>query len=82
MADRFDEVASPLFLAGLMTSRGLTLHLRSHIPVHIRRATLNAMAREDEKRFNEGELLTDKDELIVMAQKKETFLLEFEAEMC
>ena len=81
MADRFDEVASPLFLAGLMTSRGLALHLKSHIPVHIRRATLNAMAREDEKRFNEGELLTDKDELMVMAQKKEAFLLEFEAEM-
>ena len=75
MADRFDEVTSPLFLSGLMTSRGLALHLRSHIHVHIRRDTLNAMAREDEKRFNEGELLTDKDELMVMAQKKEAFLL-------
>ena len=73
MADRFDEVASPLFLSGLMTSRGLALHPRSHILVHIRRATLNAMAREDDKRFNEGELLTDKDELMVMAQKKEAF---------
>ena len=81
MADRFDEVASPLFLAGLMTSRGLVVHLKSHIPVHIHRATLNAMAREDEKRFNEGELLTDKDELMVMAQKKEAYLLGFEAEM-
>ena len=81
MADRFDEVASPLFLSGLMTSRGLALHLRSHIPVHIRRVTLNAMAREDEKRFNEGEPLIDKDELMVMAQKKEAFLLEFESEM-
>ena len=81
MAENFDEVASPLLFAGLMTSRGLALNLRSHIPIHIRRATLNVMAREDERRFNEGELLTDKDELMALAQKKETFLLEFEAEM-
>ena len=42
---------------------------------------LTPWPEEDEKRFNEGELLTDKDELMVMAQKKEDFLLEFEAEM-
>ena len=81
MADRFDEVASPLYLSGLMTSRGLALHLRCHIPVHIRYATLAHMAREDEKRFHNGDALTDKDELMVIAQRKEAFLLEFESEM-
>ena len=65
-----------------MTSRGLALTLRRHIPVHIRNlATLNAMMREDERRFDQGVLLVDKDELMAIAQRKEGFLLEFEAEM-
>ena len=81
LADRFDEVALPLLTAGLMTSRGLALTLRRHIPVHIRKATLQAMMREDERRFERGVLLVDKDELMAIAQRKEGFLLEFEAEM-
>ena len=81
MADRFDEVALPLLTAGLMTSRGLALNLRRHIPIHIRRNTLAAMLREDERRFEKGKLLIDKDELMALAQRKEAFLLEFEAEM-
>ena len=64
-----------------MTSRGLALTLRRHIPVHIRRTTLAAMMREDEERFERGTLLVDKDELMAIAQRKEGFLLEFEAEM-
>ena len=39
------------------------------------------MMREDEKRFEKGTLLMDKDELMALAQRKEGFLLEFEAEM-
>ena len=81
MTNRFDEVALPLLTAGLMTSRGLALTLRRHIPMHIKRITLNAMMREDEKRFEKGKLLVDKDELMAIAQRKEGFLLEFEAEM-
>ena len=81
LADRFDEVALPLLTAGLMTSRGLALTLRRHIPIHIRRNTLNAMMREDERRFERGVLLVDKDELMAIAQRTEGFLLEFEAEM-
>ena len=64
-----------------MTSRGMALHLCSHILVHTRRPTLNAMAREDEKRFNEENIFTDKDALMVVAHKKEAFVLEFESEM-
>ena len=48
---------------------------------HIRRTTLNAMMREDERRFERGALLVDKDELMTIAQRKEGFLLEFEAKM-
>ena len=81
LADRFDEVALPLLTAGLMTTRGLALNLRRHFPNHIRRATINEMMREDEKRFEKGTLLMDKDELMAPAQRKEGFLLEFEAEM-
>ena len=81
LTDWFDEVALPLLTAGLMTSRGLALTLRRHIPMHIRRTTLNAMMREDERRFERGVLLVDKDELRAIAQRKEGFLLEFEAEM-
>ena len=81
LADRFDEVSLPLLTAGLMTSRGLALTLRRHIPMHIRRTTLAAMMREDEKRYERGALLVDKDELMAIAQRKEGFLLEFEAEM-
>ena len=64
-----------------MTSRGLALTLRRHIPIHIRRNTLNAMMREDERRFGRGAQLVDKDELMAIAQRKEAFLLEFEVEM-
>lgn len=78
---RFDEVALPLLTAGLMTSRGLALTLRCHIPLHIKRVTLTAMMRGDEKRFTKGQLLVDKDELMALAQKKEGFLSEIEAEM-
>ena len=38
LADRFVEVAIHLLTAGLMTSRGLALTLRRHIPIHIKRA--------------------------------------------
>lgn len=81
MADRFDEVALSLLTASLMSSRGLALNLRRHIPIRIRRATLNAMNREDEKRFEMGQLLVDKEELMEPTQKREDFLLEFEVEM-
>ena len=39
------------------------------------------MMREDEKRFERGTPFMDKDELMALAQRKEGFLLEFEAEM-
>ena len=81
LADRFDEVALPLLTAGLMTSRGLALTLRRHLPIHIRKATLSAMLREDKKRTREGNPLLNKDELIKLAQAEEGFVLEFEAEM-
>ena len=81
LADRFDEVAIPLLTAGLMTSRGLALTLRQHLPIHIRKATLLAMKAEDKKRIRRGDALINKDELMKMAQAEEGFLLEFEAEM-
>ena len=62
MADGFDEVAVPLLTARLMTSPGLALKFRRHIPIHISRATLSAMMREDEKRFEKGNFLVDEDE--------------------
>ena len=81
LADRFDEVALPLLTAGLMTTRGLALNQRRHIPIHIKRTTINAMMREDEKRFEKGTLSMDKEKLMALAQREEGFLLEFEAEM-
>ena len=80
LADRFDEVAEPLLIAGLMTTRGLALNLREHIPPHIRKATRGAMMREDMKRFKNGDPLVDKDELLKMAQDSEAFLQWFETE--
>ena len=81
LADRFDEVALPLLTTGLMTSRGLALTLRRHLPIHIRKVTINAMLREDKKRAKYQTPLLNKDELINLAQEEEGFLLEFEAEM-
>ena len=81
LADRFDEVALPLLTVGLMTSRGLALTLRGHLPIHIRKATINAMLWEDKKRAKYQKPLLNKDELIKLAQDDEGFLLEFEAEM-
>ena len=71
----------PLLTASVMTSRGLALNLRQHIPYHIHKATMAAITREDKKRVKKGEALVNKDELIVLAQEEESFLLEFEAEM-
>ena len=39
------------------------------------------MMRDDEKRFEQGKLLMNEDQLMALAQRKEAFLLEFEAEM-
>ena len=81
LTDRFDEVAEPLLAAGLMTTRGLALNLRAHIPAHLRKATLEAMMRQDMIRYKKGLPMTDKDELLRLAQDAESFLLEFETEM-
>ena len=51
LSSRFDEVACPLLTAGLMTSRGLALHLRRHLRAYIRERTWNDMVREDRGRF-------------------------------
>ena len=69
LADRFDEVAKPLRSAGLMTTRGLALNLRAHIPAHIRKTTLSAMMKQDMSRFKPNLPLTDKDELLKLAQE-------------
>ena len=66
--------------AGLMTTRGLALNLRVHIPPHIWKAALGAMMREDMRRFKKGQPLIVKDELLKLAQDCESFLLEFETE--
>ena len=81
LTNRFDEVAEPLISAGLVTTRGLVLNLRAHIPAHIRKTTLGAMMRQDLMRFKKGLSLTDRDELLQLAQDAESFLLEFEIEM-
>ena len=75
-ADRFDEVALPLLTARLMTLRGLALTLQCHIPMYIRRTTLNAMMRRDERRLERGVLLVDKDELMAIAQRCEINVLQ------
>ena len=69
MADRYVKFAMPLLTARLMTTRGLALNLRRHIPVHIRRITMSAMARKDKKRTQNTEPLVDKDEVIAIAQE-------------
>lgn len=81
MADRFDEVTIPLVIVGLMSSRGVALNLRKRIPIHIRRVTMSAMRREDQKRAKSTDPLVNKDELINIAQEEEGFLPKFEAEM-
>ena len=81
MADRFDEVAMPLLMAGLMTSRGLALNLCKHIPAHTSGFKMSAMRNEDKNRTRRGETLVNKDELIAMAFEEEGLLLEFKAEM-
>lgn len=80
LADRFDEVADPLLRANPMTTRGLALNLRIHIPAHIRRATLGAMMREELRRFILQLPLVEKDDLLTMMRNAEAFWLEFETE--
>ena len=81
MADIYDEFAMALLGAGLMTSRNLALNLRQHIPSYLKKKTFAAMERQDAKRTELGLPLTDKDELIALAQKEEKKLLTFEAEL-
>ena len=81
LTDRFDEVAEPLLSARLFTTRGLALNLRAHIQAHIRKTTLGSMMRQDMIRFKKGLPLTDRDELLQLAQDADSFILEFETEM-
>ena len=62
-----------------MNTRGLALTLRRHIPVHIKRVTPNPMIQDDMKRFDLGQLMTNK--LMALAQESEAFLQNFEDEM-
>ena len=80
MADRYDEFAMPLLGAGLMTSRNLALNLRHHLPFYLKKKKFATTERQDAKRALANDALTDKDELIVPAQKEELKLLSFEAE--
>ena len=81
MADRYDESAMALLGAGLMTSRNLALNLRQHIPSYLKKKNFAAMERQDNVRTNLGLPLTNKDELIKVAQKEELKVLSFEAEL-
>ena len=81
VADRYDEVAMPLLEARLMTSRNVALNLRGHLPFYLRKKTFAAMERHVAKRKLANEALTNKDELIALAQKEKLKLLSFEAEM-
>ena len=81
MADRYDESAMALLGARLMTSRILALNLRQHIPSYLKKKTFATMERQDSARTELGLSLTDKEELIKLAQKEELKLLSFEAEL-
>ena len=80
LATRFDEVAEPLIDNLDMTSRQLALHFVNHVPTHIRKRTMAKMDRADEKRFIAKKPYTTKNELLVMAQESEVWLLAKEAE--
>ena len=67
--------------AGLMTSRNVALNLRQHIPSYLMKKTFAAMERQDAARTDSGLPLTQKDELIKLAEKEELKLLSFEAEL-
>ena len=72
-SDLFDDVAMPLLLTRLMTSRNLGLNLRRHSLVHIKGFTLVAVREGDKTAPNGGNSI--KDELIAMAQEEEGLLL-------
>ena len=50
LADRFDENAIPLLAARLITERDLTLTLRKHIPIYLRKDTFSRMRTKDRNR--------------------------------
>lgn len=71
----------PLLLAELMTSRNLTLTLRQHLPIFLKRGSFAKMLRQDNKRNINKLTPVDKDELIVIVQNEEKRILKFEANM-
>ena len=81
LATTFDEVAIPLELAGLMTSKNLALTLWKHIPTYLKKGVFAEMTRLDKKRERDAEPLVDKDDLITIAREEERRLLHFEAKM-
>ena len=80
LSTRFDEMADPLIMHKQMTSRHLALHFVNHLPAYIRKNVESQMQRIDFKRRDTGEPLVNKEELLKMAKKWESNLLEQEAE--
>ena len=54
LADRFDENAIPPLAVGLITERDLTLTLRKHIPIYLRKDTFSRMRTKDRGRKRRG----------------------------
>ena len=81
LAEKFDDVAFPLLHSRVMTTRGLALLLRRHLPIHIGKSTITAMLLEDERRMTGGSPEVNVGEMLQMATVKETFLLEIEKEL-
>ena len=81
LADRFDENAIPLLAGGLITKRDLTLTLRKHIPIDLRKDNFNRMRTKDPSRKRRGLPLLNKKDLIRISQEVEMEILEVEAEM-
>ena len=80
LGTRFDEVSDPLIEHNQMISRRLALHFAIHLPAHIRKAVVSKMRKTDEKRFEKKLPYLTKNEVLLIARRKEASLVESEAE--
>ena len=68
LATRFDEVAIPLELSVLMTSRNLAQTLRKHILAYLKKGIFAKMTRQDKMREQGDEPFVNNDDVITIAR--------------
>ena len=78
LAQRFEEIAGPLFTNKQMSERHLAIHFSTHLPAHVKKKATSRMDKEDQKRWfaEPRQTPVTRRELLKYALKAEQWLLQ------